>query len=648
MTPGNSEKTGANRPAFRRVCAGLGGLVSLGLLAACNATVSASDGQASGGAAPPATGSVSSAGGSSTGIGGNGSMGSGAAPNVAGTSSSGGTSSSAAGGSSSSGTGVPIPMTGPPLTESAGTLVMRRLSYREYDHALTVLLGDTTSPASGADPWTPDAPADSGYVAPSSVASYHVIQYNQTADALVDAAVARLGSGKPTGAFVLPAGCSAPTAANETSCATQFIGAFGLHAYRRPVSTAEQTDLLALFTTVRSDDSFSFTDAIGAIAKVMLQSPNFLYHWEIGPNRPVVGADGLVALTPWQVASRLALNLWESMPDDTLLDAAQQGQLSTPAQVIAQADRMLADPQAAQSLYSFHVQWLFDMGFHVTDLATMSSKPGSLLSDAAAAGLQTEFTDFIASVYVPPGDGTLATLYTAPYAFVNRDTAPIYGVTAPATGFAKVALDSTQRAGLFTQVAFLAGIEDSVADNPIYRGLAIYTKALCGAVSPPPANIPSVNFTSGGTTRQAYDAHGSSACANGCHNLFDPPGFAFENYDGVGAFRTTDGGQPVDATGKFDSPLKVAGMDGGNTFEFQNAIDFVKALAQSPEAQLCMERQWTRYMLGRLETSADAGSIQAAYNTGAGTTGFSLRAMLEALLSSKAFLERVPSDGEPL
>jgi len=129
-------------------------------------------------------------------------------------------------------------------------------------------------------------------------------------------------------------------------------------------------------------------------------------------------------------------------------------------------------------------------------------------------------------------------------------------VTAPRerhTVLQRADLDPTQRAGIFTQVAFLAGIEDSVADNPIYRGLAIYTKALCGSVPPPPGNVPGVNFMAGGTTRQAYDAHGSSACAKGCHGVFDPPGFAFENYDGAGRYRTKEGTLPVDATGTFAS-----------------------------------------------------------------------------------------------
>jgi hypothetical protein len=520
---------------------------------------------------------------------------------------------------------------------------MRRLTYREYDHMMNVLLGDTTSPASGADGWSPDAPANTGFVAPNSVASYHVIQYNQTAAALVDAAVKALAAGQKTGKFVLPAGCAAPTATQETSCATKFITAFGLEAFRRPVAADEQTDLLALFSAVRTTDSFNFIDSVGAVAKAMLQSPNFLYHWELGPTKPVAGTDGLLPLTSWQTASRLAMSLWESMPDDTLLAAAQAGQLSTPAQVSAQVARMLADPQAVQSLYSFHLQWIFNMGFHVTDLATVVAKPNSPLTDPAAQGLQTEFTQFLSSVYAPPGDGTLNTLYTAPYAFVNKDLAAIYGVTGPASGFAKVNLDPTQRAGIFTQVAFLAGIEDSVADNPVYRGLAIYTKALCGTIGGPPANVPSVNFMSGGTTRQAYDAHGSSACASGCHGLFDPPGFAFENYDGAGRYRLTEGTQPVDSSGTFSSP-----GTGGTTFAFNNAVELVKQLAASPEAQACVARQWTRYMLGRMEDQPDVGSLQAAYHTAATNPGFSLRDMLTSLLSSKAFAMRQRSDGEPM
>jgi hypothetical protein len=253
--------------------------------------------------------------------------------------------------------------------------------------------------------------------------------------------------------------------------------------------------------------------------------------------------------------------------------------------------------------------------------------------------LQTEFTQFVTSVYT--GDGTLQSLFTAPYSFVNKDIGTIYGVTGPATGFAKVSLDPTKRGGIFTQTAFLATLSSDGADNPVYRGLSIYLKVLCGSVGSPPANVPAVTFVANGTTRQSYDAHGSSACASACHGLFDPPGFAFENYDGLGAYRTTEAGQAVDATGSFVTP-------GNATLTFQNAMDLSKQLAGSAEAQTCIDRQWSRYLLGRVETTPDAGSMAVALQKASATTGFSLRDMLTTFMSSKAFLYRQPSAGEAL
>jgi len=540
----------------------------------------------------------------------------------------------------------PPVIVGPTIAESAGTLPMRRLTYREFDHMMARLLGETSPLASGANGWSPDTPNASGFIAPNEIAEYHAGKYAEAADMLVDAALLRAAAGGSTGKFVIP--CKPTSAAGEATCAQEFINAFGMQAYRRPVAAAEATDLLAVFSAVRTTEGLSFTESIGAVAKAILQSPNFIYHWEVGPARPVVGSNGLIALGPWQIAARLATVLWEGMPDDELLKAAQNGELATPAQIVAQARRMLADPQAAQSLYSFHMQWLFNSDLRVNDLAEVTAKAGSLLTTAAAQGLQTEFTQFLLSVYGPAGDGTLNTLYTAPYAFVNHDLAAIYGVKGPDTGFAKVNLDPSQRAGIFTQVAFLAGIQDTVADNPIYRGIAIYSKVLCGTISPPPPDVPSVTFKPGGTTRQAYDKHGSSTCALGCHRLFDAPGFAFENFDGVGRYRTMEGTQPVDATGTFASPWTLNDMPGGSTFKFNDAVEMVKQLAVSSEAHACVDRQWARYVLGRMETAVDDGSIQAAYRAGAATAGFSLRDTLISLVSSKAFMYRKPSMGEPL
>jgi hypothetical protein len=529
-------------------------------------------------------------------------------------------------GSSTTSSAPPPISAGTMVAESAGQLMMRRLTVTEYDNALTDLFGDTTGPAVQ---WSPDGLNLNGFTSPVSTPDLYVQNFDTTADTIVDTALA-------AGKISIP--CTNPTTAQEAACATNFINTFGLQVFRRPVSMAEQGTLTTVFNTVRGM-GVSFNDSIGALVKEMIESPNFLYHWEIGPTAPVVGSDGLIPLTQWQTASRLAESLWDSIPDATLLTAAQSGQLGTPAEVAAQAQRMLADPKALRALDDFHQQWLLYVGFNAPNLTGIpTSGP---LTAAAVQGLTTEFDDFILSVY--QGDGTLKSLLTAPYAYVNHDLAAIYGVTGPAAGApsAKVMLDATQRGGLFSQVAFLSSFGSGATDNPILRGLSIYTKLMCGAMGPPAAQIPPVAFMQNGTTRQAYATHGGMACAQGCHNLFDPPGFAFENYSGIGQYRTTENGQPVDSTGIFTTPQNA-------TITFNNALDLMNQLSSSSETQLCVDRQWARYMFGRMETTADVGSLQLAYQQGLGTPGYSLRDMLTTFVSSKAYLFRTLSPGETL
>lgn len=513
---------------------------------------------------------------------------------------------------------------------------MRRLTYSEYDNALHDLIGDTTRPAEDpSHPWAADSQNTNGFASPNSVADQQVLNFNLTSDTLIETAIT-------AGALPIPAGCATPAAAAETSCATQFITSFGQQVYRRPVSAAEQTDLLTLFTQVRTTYGQTFTEALGSLAKGMIQSPNFLYHWEIGPTPPTVGADMLVPLTQWQIASRLAETIWDTTPDATLLTAAQNGQLGTASQVTAQAQRMIADPRAAQSLLDMYEQWILSVGTRPENLGGLA--PTSNLTQAAIDALPGSFQSFLTSVY-STGDGTLNTLLTANYAYVNSDLAVLYGVAAPAgaaTGLTKVTLDATQRSGgLFTQIPFLAQFASGVVDNPVFRGLSIWTKLLCGSVNPPNVNVPAVSFVAKTTTRESYEVHANQPCTQGCHTLFDPPGFAFENYDGIGQWRTTDNGVAVDTTGSFKSPAM-------NTFTFTNAIDLTKQLAASTETRQCLDRTWLRYSFGRLETTADTGSLQIADAQGEKTSGYSMRDMLVALVSSKAFMYRTLSPGEQL
>jgi hypothetical protein len=504
-------------------------------------------------------------------------------------------------------------------------MVVRRLGVGEYDNILADLLGDTTAPAENpAQPWGHDPPSGSGFAAPTSTPDEWVRNFATTANAVVATALAAGKLGIP---------CTNPAPAAEPACATDFITTFGLKAFRRPLEADEVADAQALFDTVRGLGA-GFDASAAAVAEGMLQSASFLYHWEIGPNNPTIGPDGLVPLTPWQIASRLASNLWNGQPDDRLLQAAGTGGLSTPTGVAAEAARLIADPKHARTLLDFHQQWLLDVGTRTADLAGIVPFGG--LTPEAIGGLSTGLASFLTSVYAT-GDGTLGALLTAPRAFVNPDLAAIYGVPAPTTAFGWVMLDPTERGGLFTQIQLLASFSFGSEDSPVFRGLSVYTKLLCGLLPPVGlggiADMPTV----GRTTRQIFE---SLSCAP-CHTRFIPAGFAFGNYDGIGRFRTTDNGQPVDATGTFVTPL-------GSTLTFANAIDLMRQLAALPETAVCTERQWTRYLLGRMEDPADLGSLERAYQKAAATPGFSLRDMLTSLVASKAYLWRRPAPGEPL
>ncbi len=593
-------------------------LLPAGFLTACSGKVSLNGGTSS----PPAgsgtaTGSTTGSGnttGGGTATGGNTATGMGSSP-----------------GGTGPGTSVAVDTGATPTPESAGVLIMRRLNLSEYDNILADLLGDTSTPAEdSAHPWGNDPPnADSGFESATSIPDQLVRNFSAAAETVVETALT-------AGKLNIP--CTNPAAAAEAACVTQFINTFGLKVFRRPLDATEVSDAMTLFTTVRALTTFN--ESVAAIAKGMLQTASFLYHWEIGPTKPVAAADGLIPLTPWQIASRLASNLWNSKPDDTLLQAAQAGQLATPTQVAAQAQRLIADPKHLRSLTEFHGQWLFNVGtrnFDLGGIIPLGTAAGTL-TQAAIDGLPNELSSFLGSVY-STGDGTMKSLLTAPWAFVNKDLAAIYGVTPPATAFGKVMLDPSQRGGLFTQTAFLASFSYGQEDHPIYRGLSLYTKFLCGTVTPPNFMPPGVPMTNMKTSRQTFDAHGNQMCAQMCHAVFDPPGFAFENYDGAGRFRMTDNGFPVDSTGSFATP-------GGTMLTFTNALDLMGKLAALPETALCAERQWTRYMLGRKETQAEVGSLQLAYQKGAATAGFSLRDMLTALVTSKAYMYRTLSPGE--
>jgi hypothetical protein len=192
--------------------------------------------------------------------------------------------------------------------------------------------------------------------------------------------------------------------------------------------------------------------------------------------------------------------------------------------------------------------------------------------------------------------------------FVNKTTAAIYGVRGSfGDALQQVDLDPSQRAGLLTQVGFLASRAYSQASSPIHRGVFIQRRMLCNTIPDPPPNVPPLPPVDGATiktTRQQVEQHtGAGVCASCHHSMINPVGFGLENYDAVGRFRTTENTVPIDASGT------LVGTSAGTAFS--SGVELSNALASAPEARECYATNWFRYVVGRMEQPADACAISA-------------------------------------
>jgi hypothetical protein len=521
----------------------------------------------------------------------------------------------------------PLPAGVPADPAAAGPLPLRRLTVREYNNTVRDLLGDTTGPAS-------QFPSDRDEAFPFHRAGGVAVQdaklLRTAAETLSAAAVRNL-------AALLPCDPGPANGAGEQACARQFVTAFGLRAFRRPPSTVETERLMTLYGNGRTALQLGFPETVGLMVEAILQSPAFLYHRE-GAGAPAIHEGKVLRLPSYEVASRLSYFLWGSMPDKDLFAAAAAGQLGTAAEIEAQTRRMLTDARARETVASFFADWL-DLGA----LADTAKDPQAYpeFNDALKAAMQGETRAFVGSV-VFDGDGRWGTLLGAPYSFVNQALAGVYGMPGAVTGnnLQRANLPPAQRAGLLTQAGFLAITGAADGSHPVRRGKAIYEKLFCRELPPPPADVkPARPASTGGTTRERFAEHDTNDCARTCHGLIDPMGFAFENYDGIGKYRTMDNGKPVDAraTMPLDGAIK----------SFDGAVELSQVLAGSDEVRRCFATEWVRFALLRSEIEADRASIDAA-TMSFGRAESSVRDLMVAVTTTRSFRYRSLSPGEVL
>jgi hypothetical protein len=516
---------------------------------------------------------------------------------------------------------------------------MRRVSRVEYDNMVRDLLGDTTQPAKAFVPETPMANGVSFETNTyGGVSSLIAQQYMTAAETVAQSAVsdaARLAN------VILP--CST----QDDACAQQFIATFAGRAFRGAIDAAETTALFQLYSTSKA--TFDFTTGIQAVITAVLESPRFLYVVEQGDGAP---GSGVVQLSANEVAGRLALFLWRSVPDAPLMQAAAAGDLATAGGVAAQATRMLADLRARDAVYDFATQWLQLQSTQSlgkdTQFAVWNAHPklGEEMVDETLLDV---------SQAILSNGGTLTDLLTSPTSYVNAELASFYGVSLGSGAAASVndpALDGPSsfvatllpnRAGVLTNGSVLATQAHTTLPSSVLRGKLVRENVLCDVLHPPPPGIPPPpsSVPDGGTTRSQFEAHESVPGCVSCHQYMDPIGFGFGHFDATGAYQTTDangqqGGNypPIDATGKV-----LAMSQGEFSTTYDGAVDLVTRLSTATQVHQCFALQELRYALGRVEMPSDACSAQSAYAAFAGSD-LDIQALLVAIVRSDSFRYR--------
>jgi Protein of unknown function (DUF1592)/Protein of unknown function (DUF1588)/Protein of unknown function (DUF1595)/Protein of unknown function (DUF1587)/Protein of unknown function (DUF1585) len=467
------------------------------------------------------------------------------------------------------------------------TTRLARLTHHQYDNTVRDLTGLTLGFAAEflADPH--QAGFDRGL--DLQVGDVLAKAYRDAAEKVADTVVS------DAAAYSRVVGCSP---AQGDTCAKTFIAEFGKKAWRRPLTDAEQASLLTLFKLGPDvvDAGDDFQKGVRVTLEALLQSPKFLYRIELSNQVD----KGMIKLNGYEVASRLSFMLANTTPDATLLTAAANNQLGTPDLIAAQATRLLQTPNAHETVRDFHHQWL-DLDIYPNKLTKDPKLYPSVTPDLAPV-MQSEVEKFVDAVTFERKAG-YASLLTAPFSYVNKTTAALYGVTGSfSDNLQRVDLNVAERAGLLTQVGFLATHAFSGSSSPIHRGVFIQRRLLCNQIPDPPANVPSLpplDGTSIKTTRQQVDQHTANEPCASCHHTFiNPLGFGLENFDAVGRFRTSENGEPIDASGV------LAGTE--QRAPFSNGVELSHAIAGAPEAQLCYAKNWFRYTFGRQETDADS------------------------------------------
>jgi hypothetical protein len=421
----------------------------------------------------------------------------------------------------------------------------------------------------------------------------------------------------------LLAPCSEPS--GSAACLDAFERSFTERAFGRPANASELAQLAAITATAED-----YATSVRLVIEYVLQSPPMLYVSELGAEDAPPTPGQPIALTPYEVASQLSFLLTGERPDAALLERARTGALATADGVRAETERLLASESAIVELARFVGGWL--------DMAPIADAPKSAeafpeLTPEIVGAMQAEYDTFVSS-QLRDGGGSLQAFLTVQSTEIPSALGIIYG----ADLLGGASLDPTRRRGVLALPGFLAYHAADHHSGPVERGLFVRRQLLCHTVSSPPADVlteitqnPVQPGDATATTRQKFEVHLNEDSCAGCHIQFDPIGFGLEEMDGIGRYRTTEHGLPVDSTGE----LLDTDVDG----PFQGVVELSQKLAQSQMLGDCFVHHYFRFALSRPAGDGDGCALERWQATFA-QSGGRLRDLVLTSVEDAAFLTR--------
>jgi len=421
--------------------------------------------------------------------------------------------------------------------------------------------------------------------------------------------------------------CKPSSAREEEPCATRILSAIARRAFRRDIAGSDLKPFLATYTATRRQTGFE--EAIAAAIRDVLLAPDFLFRLEF--DKPNAKAGGVHPVSAFELASRLSFFLWSTIPDDALLDVASKGKLSDPKALDDTVRRMLTDRRAVALADNFVSQWLGlrGLGDIEPDKQTYPE-----FDTALTSAFQSETRMFVRSLIRE--NRSILDLLNADYTYLNERLAALYGIAGvTGQGFRRVSLQgNNQRGGLLTQGSILLLTSHAARTSPVLRGKWILENLLNSPPPPPPANVPPLDENPVGgrklTTREKTERHRSNPACAGCHARIDGLGFALENFDVIGRWRTRDeGGGEINPDGKLANGASFSGPQGLKNLLLEDSEPFVRGTVE----------KLLTYALGRELDARDQPTVREIMRN-AEANGYRFQDLIAATVKSVPFRMR--------